>query len=96
MIYAISENLLNDLQDGLKEQYDTFISQVKQEMQEKSRVVEEEVIKIKAEKATIQKHLDEVEDKVKKVKAREDEVNLSLFFFFFCIFNFVPDKEQVF
>ena len=69
-----SENLLNDLQDGLKEQYDTFISQVKQEMQEKSRVVEGEVLKIKAEKANIQKQLDDVEEKAKEVKAREDEV----------------------
>ena len=76
MLFVLSENLLNDLQGGLKEQYANFISQVKQEMQEKSIAIEAEVLKIKAEKEEVEKKLQEVETKTQEVTKKEEEVKV--------------------
>ena len=75
----VTENLLNELQGGLKEQYSNFISQVKQEMQEKSLAIEAEVQKIQEQKEQVSKQVQEVEEKVKEVQKKEEEVrNISI------------------
>ena len=66
--------MIGVLETGLKDQYQTFVDRVRQQIKNKSSSLEAEIRNIKQEKEVISTKMSDIEAREKELEGREKEV----------------------